>query len=433
MQKEVTKSWALFLGIGTIMIAHGLQMQVMGIRSVNENFNLITTGIFMSGYFVGYFLGSQTTPKLVQKVGHIRVFAAFASLASLSALVAAIYVNPFMWTLSRFLTGISLVSCYIVAESWLNDRATNKNRGQLLSAYMIILFAGLAIGMLLLNVSNPNNYEPFILVSILLSLALVPILLTKRSAPKFKKIGTISVNELFKISPLGTVSSFCTGLIHSAFFSLIAVYATTSNFTLFETSILLFLSTIAGVIFQGPIGYFSDKFERRKVIVVTTLLSALFALLAIIFGGESLQNMYLSVKVPLSKIIFFISVALYAGLCLPLFSLNLAHTNDYVAKEKFVAAGGGLQLIFGIGAIIGPILCSLFMDIFNINGFFIFLILSHLFIAIFGIYRMRVRESVDNPDSTFTPVPATITPAGLELDPDTPANLDNNNNKATLG
>ena len=338
-----------------------------------------------------------------------------------------------MWTLSRFLTGISLVSCYIVAESWLNDRATNKNRGQLLSAYMIILFGGLAIGMLLLNVSNPNNYEPFILVSILLSLALVPILLTKRSAPKFKKIGTISVNELFKISPLGTVSSFCTGLIHSAFFSLIAVYATTSNFTLFETSILLFLSTIAGVIFQGPIGYFSDKFERRKVIVVTTLLSALFALLAIIFGGESLQNMYLSVKVPLSKIIFFISVALYAGLCLPLFSLNLAHTNDYVAKEKFVAAGGGLQLIFGIGAIIGPILCSLFMDIFNINGFFIFLILSHLFIAIFGIYRMRVRESVDNPDSTFTPVPATITPAGLELDPDTPANLDNNNNKATSG
>ena len=145
MQKEVTKSWALFLGIGTIMIAHGLQMQVMGIRSVNENFNLITTGIFMSGYFVGYFLGSQTTPKLVQKVGHIRVFAAFASLASLSALVAAIYVNPFMWTLSRFLTGISLVSCYIVAESWLNDRATNKNRGQLLSAYMIILYSGLGI------------------------------------------------------------------------------------------------------------------------------------------------------------------------------------------------------------------------------------------------------------------------------------------------
>ena len=431
MQREVTRSWALFLGIGIIMIAHGLQMQVMGIRSVNENFNLITTGIFMSGYFVGYFIGSQTTPKLVQKVGHIRVFAAFASLASLSALLAAVYVNPLLWTFSRFITGISLVSCYIVAESWLNDRATNKNRGQLLSAYMIILFGGLALGMLLLNVSNPNSYEPFILVSVLLSLALVPILLTKRSAPKFKKIGTISIKELYKISPLGTISSFCTGLIHSAFFSLIAVYATTSNFTLFETSILLFMATIAGVIFQGPIGYFSDKYERRKVIVITTALGAMFAFISIIFGGESLQNMYLSVRLSFSKIVFFISVGIYAGLALPLFSLNLAHTNDYVTKDKFVAAGGGIQLIFGIGAIIGPILCSFFMDIFNINGFFIFLIVSHIIIAIFGIYRMRVRDSVENPDSTFTPVPATITPAGLELDPDTPENLDNN--KTTLG
>ena len=164
MQKEVTKSWALFIGIGTIMIAHGLQMQLMGIRSVVEDFSVITTGIFMSGYFMGYFLGANTTPKLVQKVGHIRVFAAFASLASLSALLAAVYVNPVMWTLSRFITGISLVSCYIVTESWLNDRATNKNRGHLLSAYMIILYSGLGIGMLLLNISDPTNYEAFILV-----------------------------------------------------------------------------------------------------------------------------------------------------------------------------------------------------------------------------------------------------------------------------
>ena len=193
MQKEVKKSWALFTGIGIIMIAHGLQIQVMGIRSVIEEFSVINTGVFMSGYFVGYFVGSKTTPELVSKVGHIRVFAAFASLASLSALLAVMYVNPFMWTVSRFITGVSLVSCYVVCESWLNDRASNKNRGQLLSAYMIVLYTGLAIGMLLLNLSSPMNYEPFILVSVLLSLALVPILLTKRSAPKFKKIGTISV------------------------------------------------------------------------------------------------------------------------------------------------------------------------------------------------------------------------------------------------
>ena len=424
MQKEVKKSWALFIGIGVMMIAHGLQMQIMGIRSVLEDFSVFTTGIFMSGYYVGYFIGSKTTPNFVSKVGHIRVFAAFASLASLSALVAVVYVNPLMWTISRFITGISLVSCYVVTESWLNDRATNKNRGQLLSAYMMVIYFGLALGMLLLNISKPEAYEPFILVSVLLSVALVPILLTKRPAPKFKKIETISILELYKISPLGSLSSFFTGIIHAAFFSLISVYATIAKFTLFETSILLFIATIAGVLGQGPIGYFSDIFDRRRVIVITTFGSSLLALIAILTSNDPIQNIYYMDEFAFRKIIFFIAVGLYTSLCLPLFSLNLAHTNDFVPKSKFVAAGGGLQLIFGVGAISGPILCSIFMEWFGLNGLFVFLIIAHSIIGVFGLYRMKVRSTVENPDSTFTPVPATITPAGLELDPDAPATLD---------
>ena len=425
MQKEVKKSWALFTGIGIMMVAHGLQIQVMGIRSVIEEFSFLTTGIFMSSYFVGYFVGSKTTPALVSKVGHIRVFAAFASLASLSALIAVVYINPFMWTISRFITGISLVSCYVVCESWLNDRANNKNRGQLLSTYMIVIYLGLAMGMLLLNLSSPMNYEPFILVSVLLSLALVPILLTKRSAPKFKKIGTISVKELYKISPLGSVSAFCTGIIHGAFFSLIAVYATKANFSLLETSILLFISTISGVLGQWPIGFFSDTYDRRLVIVLTTFGAAFLSFCSILTANDPIENIYWLKEFDFKKILFFIFVGLYSSLCLPLFSLNLAHTNDYVSKEKFVGAGGGLQLIFGFGAISGPILCSFFMQIFELNGFFIFLIIIHLIIGSFGLYRMKVRKTVSNPDSTFTPIPATITPAGLELDPDTPETLDN--------
>ena len=432
MQKEVKKSWALFIGIGVMMIAHGLQMQLMGIRAVLEDFSVFTTGIFMSGYYVGYFIGSKTTPNFVSKVGHIRVFAAFASLASLSALVAVVYVNPFMWTISRFITGISLVSCYVVTESWLNDRATNKNRGQLLSAYMMVIYFGLAIGMLLLNVSRPDDYEPFILVSVLLSIALVPILLTKRPAPKFKKIETISINELFKISPLGTLSSFFTGIIHAAFFSLISVYATLAKFTLFETSILLFIATIAGVIGQGPIGYFSDSFDRRKVIIITTFGSSILAFISILTSNDPIQNIYYLHGFSFKKIIFFIAVGLYSSLCLPLFSLNLAHTNDFVPKSKFVAAGGGLQFIFGVGAISGPILCSIFMEWFGLNGLFIFLIISHTIIGVFGLYRMKVRNTVENPDSTFTPVPAIITPSGLELDPDTPATLEENSVNETV-
>ena len=424
MQKEIKNSWALFIGIGVMMVAHGLQMQIMGIRSVLEDFSVFATGIFMSGYYVGYFIGSKTTPNFVSKVGHIRVFAAFASLASLSALVAVVYVNPLMWTISRFITGISLVSCYVVTESWLNDRATNKNRGQLLSAYMMVIYFGLALGMLLLNISKPEAYEPFILVSVLLSVALVPILLTKRPAPKFKKIETISILELYKISPLGSLSSFFTGIIHAAFFSLISVYATIAKFTLFETSILLFVATIAGVLGQGPIGYFSDIFDRRRVIVITTFGSSLLALIAILTSNDPIQNIYYMDEFAFRKIIFFIAVGLYTSLCLPLFSLNLAHTNDFVPKSKFVAAGGGLQLIFGVGAISGPILCAIFMEWFGLNGLFVFLIIAHSIIGVFGLYRMKVRSTVENPDSTFTPVPATITPAGLELDPDAPATLD---------
>ena len=424
MQKEVKKSWALFIGIGVMMIAHGLQMQIMGIRSVLEDFSVFTTGIFMSGYYVGYFIGSKTTPNFVSKVGHIRVFAAFASLASLSALVAVVYVNPLMWTISRFITGISLVSCYVVTESWLNDRATNKNRGQLLSAYMMVIYFGLALGMLLLNISKPEAYEPFILVSVLLSVALFTILLTKIPAPKFKKIETISILELYKISPLGSLSSFFTGIIHAAFFSLISVYATIAKFTLFETSILLFVATIAGVLGQGPIGYFSDIFDRRRVIVITTFGSSFLALIAILTSNDPIQNIYYMDEFAFRKIIFFIAVGLYTSLCLPLFSLNLAHTNDFVPKSKFVAAGGGLQLIFGVGAISGPILCAIFMEWFGLNGLFVFLIIAHSIIGVFGLYRMKVRSTVENPDSTFTPIPATITPAGLELDPDAPATLD---------
>ena len=428
MFKVLKNSWALFTGIGIMMIAHGLQGNLMGLRAVIENFNVVTTGIFMSGYYVGYFLGSHSTPILVSKVGHIRVFAAFASLASLSVLIVVVFVNPFIWTIARFITGFSLVSCYIVSESWLNDRATNKTRGQLLSAYMIILFTGLGIGMLLLNISSPENYEPFILVSLLMSAALVPILLTKRSAPKFKKIGTISMKELYKISPLGTVSSFCTGVIHSALFSLAAVYAAINNFTVFEISILLFIITLSGVVTQAPIGYLSDKFDRRIVIIISTFLSAGFAFFAIIVSGSTLANMYLAIELDYSKVLFFLFVGLYSSFALPLFSLNLAHTNDFVTKEKFVSAGGGLQLIFGIGAIGGPIVCTLFMNIMGVNGFFVFLIIFHVIIGIFGLMRMKVRETEDNPDSTFTSLPATITPVGLELDPDTPVEQINKNN-----
>jgi len=444
MGRILKNTWALFTGIGIILLANGLQGNLMGVRSVIENFSSFSTGIIMSGYFIGYFVGSNLTPNLVSRVGHIRVFAAFASTASLSILIIATYVNPIVWTLGRFLTGLSLVSCYVVAESWLNDRANNRTRGKLLSIYMIINYFGLACGALLLNFDDPTSFKPFILVSILLSIALVPILLTKRPAPKFKKIGTLNLIDLYKISPLGTVSSFCTGAIYSALFAMFAVYATKINFTLFEVSILLFLTTIAGAFFQAPVGYLSDKYNRRVIIVLCNLFSAIFCFALIFISGDKLFNLnalHLLLNINIlqdfnlltyagsSKLHFFIIITVYAGITLCIFSLNLAHTNDFVPKEKFVAAGGGLQFVFGLGAMGGPLLCSIVMDVLGPNGYFVYLIIFHIIISIFGIYRMAIRKVEENPDNTFTPLPRNITPLGIELDPDTGVDLSNKENK----
>jgi len=429
MVKLFKNSWALFTGYFVLMIAHGFQGNLLGVRSVIEEFNFIATGAIMTGYFVGYFAGANSIPSLVGKVGHIRVFAAFASTASLSILIHAIFVHPVIWTLGRFITGFSIVAIFIVMESWLNDRANNRTRGQLLSIYMFITLIGLSFGTLLLNFSSPEKYEPFILISLLLSSALVPILLTKRKAPKFKKLGFIDIKGLYKTSPLGTVSMFCTGIIHSALFSLGAVYAAAMNFTIFEISLLLFLITVSGGIFQLPIGYYSDKSDRRIVIIFCTFLASLFAFLSIVASGTSLENMYLATSIGVNKIMFFIYVALYAGMAIPLFTLNLAYINDYIPKEKFVAAGGGMQIIFGIGAMTGPILCALLMNKYGTNGFFIHLLFFHLTIGAFGLYRITKRTYKDNPESTFTPLPRNITPLGIELDPTTGADISSTEKK----
>jgi len=429
MGKLLKNSWALFAGYGILMIAHGLQGNLLGVRAVIEEFNFIATGTMMSGYFIGYFIGANMVPKLVGKVGHIRVFAAFASIASLSILIHAVFVNPFVWTFGRFLTGFSIVGIFIVVESWLNDRANNRTRGQVLSTYMFITMIALAIGVLLLNFSSPERYEPFILISLLLSLALIPILLTKRKPPKFKKLSFIKIKDLYKISPFGTVGMFCLGFIHSSLFTLAAVYAATINFTVFEISLLLFLITVSGGIFQWPIGYYSDRHDRRISIIGCAFFGALFCALSMTASGASLANMYLATSLGMDKIMFFVFVTLYAGMAIPMFTLNLAYVNDFIPKEKFVAAGGGLQIIFGLGAMGGPMLCSIFMNIYGANGFFIYLMIFHIIIGLFGMYRITRRQTKENPDSTFTPLPRNITPLGIELDPTTGADLSTTDNK----
>jgi MFS family permease len=415
MNKVLKNSWALFLGMGCIMMAYGFQGSLLGVRAVQEEFSLTSTGFMMSGYFIGYFIGAATIPNVISRVGHIRVFAAFASLASLVILVHSIMIHPLIWFLLRVLTGISMVCIYTVAESWLNDRSNNKNRGSVLSIYMVVLYGSMGIGMFLLNFSSPRNFQPFILISVITSAALIPILLTKKKPPTFKKIKAMNLKNLYEASPFGMISSLFYGTIQSALFTLLAVYATSMNFNILEISIVTFLLAISGSIAQLPVGKLSDIYDRRKVIIYSTFGAAIFSIITIIVS----RQMYLPDGLATSKTWFYIFFILFSFCSLPMFSLILAHTNDYISKDKFVAAGAGLQFAFGLGAMSGPFLCSIFMDLVGPNGFFIFLFFFHSIIGIFGVYRMKIRPTIDNPDSQFVAMPQTITPAGIELNPTT--------------
>ena len=273
----------------------------------------------------------------------------------------------------------------------------------------------MAFGMFLLNFNSPTNFEPFILISLLMSLALVPILLTRREAPNFKDIKGMSLKELYKTSPLGIVSAVLYGTMQSALLSLLAVYAISMNFTIFEISLVTFLLTISGALSQWPIGKISDVFDRRKVIIYSTFISAFFALCAM----YSTSSMYLPDGLGSSKVWFYLFLVLFSFASLPMFAIIFAHTNDFISREKFVAAGAGLQFAYGLGAISGPFLCSILMNMVGSNGYFIFIIFFHLLIGVFAIYRMSIRSSVQNPDSQFVAIPQTITAVGMELNPST--------------
>jgi len=437
MYKTLKNNWALFIGFAILATAHGFQGNLLGVRAVIEEFNYLAVGALFSGYFLGYFIGAFYCPKLINSVGHIRTFSAFASLASLSALIHVTFVNPYVWIFGRFLTGFSMIAIFIVTESWLNDRATNRNRGQILSLYMIITYVAFATGNLLLNVSSPTKYEPFILISVLFSIALVPILLAKKKPPKFKKTASMNIKELYRISPFGSFAMLCTGFIYSAVLTLASVYAANMNLTIYEISILLTLIVAAGAIFQWPIGYISDRMDRRKVIIVSGILAIIFCMLAILFSGTSFSNAFTQnltkfnyFSTTLEKTKLFLSITLMAGMTLTFFPIILAYVNDNITKDKFVAAGSGLNIVFGVGAIFGPILCSATMQLLGANGFFVYIILFLTLMVIFGLYRITRSEYEDNPDSSFTPLPKDITPLGIELDPDTGADLSSQENKS---
>ena len=397
-------TWALFFGFGIICIGHGLQGSLIGVRSVLEGFSFIATGLIIAGYYTGFLTGSALIPIFLKRVGHIRVFAALASLASIAILLHSIFLDPYSWFVIRIFSGISLSGIYIIMESWLNEKSTNQTRGQLLSIYMIITFVFLGLGQLFLNISDPLKVDLFILVSVLLSFALLPILLSTTEQPNTTNTKSFSISDFYAVSPLGFVGAFFTGLAHSVVFGYGAVYATAKGLSVLEVSIFMIIITSFGALSQWPIGYLSDKMDRRIILIGVTFAAS--GLCVLIVGSS-----YISLT------LFFILTALYSCVSLPMYSLAIAHTNDFLEQNEIVAASSAFVRLIGIGSILGPLLVSGIMSLTGPNGFHIYLILVHALLGLFGLYRITKRAIPSNSESQYVPLPRNITPAGMELNP----------------
>ena len=404
MTSVLLKTWALFFGFAIISTAHGLQGTLLGIRAIVEGFSFVSTGFVVAGYYVGFLAGSILIPTLLQRVGHIRVFAALASLASIAILLHSVFLEPISWFFIRILTGISLSGIYVIMESWLNDKSTNKTRGKILSIYMIVTFSFVGLGQLLLNLSDPAKVDLFILVSILLSFSLLPILLSITNAPNFDNPKRLTLKELYILTPLGFVGAFFIGLAHSAIFGYGAVYAIAKGFSTFEISIFMIIVSTFGAILQWPIGYLSDRIDRRIILVGVTLIA-------------SCLSIFIVASSYLSLIIFFIILAFYAGMSLPMYSLAVAHTNDFLQPDEIVAASSSMAILVGIGAILGPIIASFFMKSIGPDGFFTYLFIVHLLFGLFGLYRMGKRAKPADIESQYVPLPRNISAVGMELNP----------------
>jgi len=386
-------SWALFLGMFLLMLGNGLQGTVLGVRGGIEGFGNLVMGFVMAGYFAGFLGGAKLTPWLLRRVGHVRVFAALVSLISAAMVIYAALVHPLAWIVMRVLVGFCMSGVYVVAESWLNDGVDNTRRGQALSAYLIVQMLGIVIAQGLLNVADPAGYDLFIIMAVAVSVAVVPILLSVSPAPVFERTRRMSFAELYRTSPLGCVGSFFLGGMYACMFGMAAVFGAQAQLTNPQISIFIGAIYLGGMVFQYPIGWASDRMDRRLLILVVTAIGS-----AACFGALLAGSGFLALVV---------AAVLVGGTANPLYSLLVAYTNDYLEPDQMASAAGGLILLNGIGAAGTPILVGYVMDLAGAESFLAFMGLLMGLVTLYALYRMRIRPS--------TPVDETLPVAPMAM------------------
>jgi len=393
--------WALLIGIVFIMLGNGMHFTLIGLRGGIEGFSVAELAVVTSGYFMGFLSGARLTPVLIRRVGHVRVFAALGSFMSAGLIAFTLLAEPWAWTLLRLLVGFCMSGIYVAAESWLNNAATNETRGKVLSAYMIAQTLGIIGAQGLLTLGDAGTAALFIGASILVSISFGPILLSATPVPAVEVARPMSLRKLYKGSPLGTVGIFLLGSVYATQSGMGAVFGTGIGMTATQVAIFVAMLFAGALLLQYPIGWLSDRIDRRKLIFGAASLGAASCAMGWVFGGGLW---------PLMGAAFFAG-----GVTTPLYALFLAYTNDFLAAEDMPAASGGLVFAFGLGAIAGPLATGWAMQ--GLGPFAFWLVLGATFgaVALYALFRMtqRATVSVDQTESYLGVLP-TASPVAVE-------------------
>jgi MFS family permease len=376
----VRSVFSLLLSYGLLLLANGLFGTLLGVRSQIEGFGTEVVGLIMAAYFLGLLQGALRATMIVAAVGHIRAFAAFASVMSVTALLHVVVVDPIVWCVLRFASGFCMAGMILVTESWLNARSTKRTRGKVMALYMITNYFSAGCGQFLLTIADPGQFQLFSIASIIFSLALVPVLLTRSTAPKPPQRDPLNLRELWRTSPLGLLGSFCAGMVNASFYSLAPVFAFGLGLSIGGTSLFMASVIFGGLLLQYPVGHLSDRMDRRVVLTMVALATSV-ASVAIVMVTEWSPRW------------IFLAGAIYGAFSFTVYSLCISHANDFASADKLVQTASGLLTAYGFGAFLGPIIAASFMGRLGPEGLFVISALVSGFLGGFAIFRMRRRLS----------------------------------------
>jgi MFS family permease len=381
------------------------------IRGEFAGFSIVTIGGLGTLYYLGFVAGCMFLPRIIKRFGHIRSFAAFAAVASSAALIHALAVAPLTWLVLRAAVGLCFAGLLIVIESWLNNQATPQTRGHVFGLYMAATWFGIVAGQLLFAMPS-EVFQLFAVVSIAVSLSLVPITLTTGTIPTIPQVVSINLAGLYRTAPVGLIGCLAAGLANGAFWSFAPLFAQARTGTDLGVSLFMSAAVIGGALSQWPIGRFSDRVDRRWVIAGVCLASAAVAL-PIMLQAESFGPLLMALTV------------VFGAAALSLYPICVAHVNDRADPEATVEVSSRLLMAFGFGAVLGPFLAGFLIAATGIAGLFIFTAAIHAALALYALFRMTLAKPVPEAErAVFAPsAPLTHgTPAALELQQGAEAN-----------